>query len=327
MKSLVLTLMVCLTAASAAATTTRSATAARAADKVLWRDSGPIGAKDLYWGRGSAERAPKPPFNFVRENLSGSKPKIDATDAAGVLWSVKFPLPEPGLNEVHSEVAASRLVWAFGYFVDESYFVPGGRIEGVRDLKRAAPVVGADGSFTAARFERKEKDLETRSEWHIEDNPFKGTPELAGLHFLMMLLSNWDAMPYNTAIVRVTPPAGAEEDRYMVTDLGATFGRMRGGAGKRPNRWVLEEYREAPLLSGVRLNKLVFRNPLLGSEPLAIPLSHARWFEAMSTQLTDEQIRKAFEASGASPAEIAGFSAAVRSRLTEIRDKLASGGY
>src|SRR6185503_13544709 len=289
MKSAILSLALCLVVAPL--TTARSSSSNNNADKVLWRDSGPVAKKDLYWGRGSADRVPKPPFTFVQENLSGSKPKLDVTDAAGVAWSVKLSLPKPGVNEVHAEIAATRLVWAFGYFVDENYFVPSGRIEGVHDLKRAAPVVGPDGSFTSARFERREKGMESRGEWNIEDNPFKGTPELAGLHALMLLLASWDNMPYNTAIVRVTLPGGGEEDRYVLTDLGATFGRMRGGLGKEPNRWVLDEYRENRLVSGVTMNKLAFRAPLLGKDPLAIPVSHARWFLEIAAQLSDDQIR------------------------------------
>ena len=334
MKSLMLCLVLCLFVLPSTLTRASSANSTKSGiarsvvastEKVLWRDPGPIAAKDLYWGRGSADRAPKPPFTFVRENLSGTKPKVDVTDAAGTTWSVKFELPKPGVNEVHAEVAATRIAWALGYFADENYFVPSGRIDGVQNLTRAAAMVGADGSFSEARFERKEKGLESRGEWHVEDNPFKGTRELAGLHALLMLLSSWDSMPYNTAIVRVALPGGGDEDRYVLTDLGATFGRMRGGAGKEPNRWVLDEYRNARLLAGVTMDKLSFRTPLLGKDPLTIPLAHARWFAAMATQLSDEQIRKAFEAAGASAAEVEGFSAAVRSRILEIKDALAKG--
>jgi hypothetical protein len=327
MKSLMLSLVLCLAVFPSTLARSSSPSLNENADKVLWRDPGAIAAKDLYWGPGTADRAPKPPFTFVRENLSGTKPKIDVTDAAGVTWSVKFALPKPGLNEVHAEVAATRLVWAFGYFVDENYFVPNGRIEGVHDLKRAAPMVAADGAFTEARFERKEKGVESRGEWHVEDNPFKGTRELAGLHTLLMLLSSWDSMPYNTAIIRVTLPGGGEEDRYVLTDLGATFGRMRGGVGKEPNRWVLDEYRGSRLVSGVTMDNLSFRTPLLGKDPLTIPLSHARWFAGMAAQLTDDQIRKAFQAAGASAEEVEGYTAAVRSRLQELKETLAAKGY
>jgi hypothetical protein len=292
-------------------------------EKVLWRDPGPIGGRDLYWGAGSAERAPKPPFRFVQENLSGTKPKLDVTDAAGVAWSMKLAPAETGKNEVHAEIAAARLLWAFGYFVDENYFVPSGRIEGVRGLKRAASVVGTDGSFEAARFARRESTNKRLAEWHLENNAFKGTRELGGFQTLMLLIASWDAIPSNTAVMRVTLPDGRQEDRYLVTDLGSSFGRMRGGQGKSPSRWALEDYRESSLVNGIVLGNLQFRAPLLGNKPLAIPLAHARWFATAAGQLTDQQIRRAFEAAGASPAEIDGFSAEVRKRIREITTSLS----
>ena len=320
MKTLMLTLVVCLFAASPTPATESPSTAST--DKVIWRDPGPIAQRDLFWGAGSADRAPKPPYTFLRENTSGTKPKVDVKDAAGVEWSVKFTLPDPGLNEVHAEVAATRIVWAFGYLVDENYFVPTGQIEGVQGLTRAKASIAADGSFTAARFERKAKVGEARGDWNIEDNPFMGTKELSGLQTLMMLLSSWDTMPYNTAIVRVTRPDGSEEDHYRLTDLGATFGRMRGGVGTQPNRWDLAEYQKGKWVAGVVLDKFQFRTPLLGAKPLTIPLAHARWFAVMAAQLSERQIRQAFEASGATQAEIEGYTAATKARLQEMVERL-----
>jgi hypothetical protein len=291
--------------------------------RLLWRDPGTITTRDLYWGAGSEARAPKPPFTFVSENLSGTKPKINVSDASGVPWSVKLATVRPGQNEVHAEIAASRLVWALGYFVDENYFVPEGRIEGVKDLKRAAEVVGADGSFRIARFERRAPDAQPAGNWDIEENRFQGTRELSGLQALMMFLGNWDYTPGNTIALRVTLPNGDVEERYFVSDLGATFGRMRGGVNQAPNRWSVEDFSDAKYLTGVSLGKLEFRGPLLRANPLAIPIAHARWFSAMLSQLTDAQIHQAFEASGASPTEVAAFAAQVRKRINELEKAMA----
>ena len=291
--------------------------------RLLWRDPGSITARDLYWGAGSEARAPKPPFTFVSENLSGTKPKINVTDAAGTAWSVKFTTARPGQNEVHAEVAATRLVWALGYFVDENYFIADGRIEGVKDLRRAGEVVGADGTFRVARFERRPPEAKAAGNWDIEENRFNGTRELSGLQALMMFLGNWDYTPGNTVMLHVPLPNGDVEERYLVSDLGATFGRMRGGVNQAPNRWSLEDFSNAKYLTGVSLGKLEFRGPLLRANPLAVPLDHARWFAAMLSQLTDAQIHRAFEASGASPADVALFSAQVRKRITEFDKALA----
>lgn len=290
---------------------------------VLWRDPGSIEQRDLLWGAGSPQRAPKAPFTFIEENLSGTKPKIDVTDAAGVRWTVKLATVEPKSNEVHAEIAASRIVWALGYFVDENYFVRAGQITGATNLKRAAELVTAEGMFRLARFERKPDGAKRAGEWDIEDNRFKGTRELSGLHGLMMLLANWDLLPANTAMFRVPLSNGDTEQRYVVTDLGSTFGRMRGGVREAPSRWNLEDYSESSFLGGVVQRRLEFRNPLMGRAPLAIPVDHARWFANLASRLSERQIRQAFEASGASHDEIAAFSNQVTQRIAALQAAVA----
>jgi hypothetical protein len=293
--------------------------------RVLWRDPGPIGARDLYWGAGSADRAPKPPFTFVREDTSGTKPKIEVTDAAGAEWTIKLAPASPADNEVHAEIAASRLIWAFGFFVDENYFVREGRIENVQKLSRAADLVGPDGTFRTARFERRVR-AERRGNWDVENNPFNQTKELSALKMLIVLVGNWDARPENAAIIRVPRPNGDVEERYVLSDLGTAFGRWAGGFQKKHSRWNLADYRESRFLNGIVMNRLEFRYPLMGIERVAVPVNHARWFETLASQLTPVQIRKAFEASGASPAEIEGFSAEVEYRFEAIHAALADRG-
>jgi hypothetical protein len=108
---------------------------------VLWRDPGNIAAKDLFWGSGSQSTAPNPPFTFVEEDASGTKPKVEVTDANAEKWKVKFG------DEVHAETAATRLIWALGYGVEETYFVPSGKINGITSLQRAKEYITADGSL------------------------------------------------------------------------------------------------------------------------------------------------------------------------------------
>ena len=294
--------------------------------RVLWRDPGPIGAKDLYWGAGSADRAPKPPFTFVKEDTSGTKPKIEVTDAGGVEWTIKLAHASAADNEVHAEIAASRLIWAFGFFVDENYFVREGRIEKTQKLSRAADLVGPDGTFRTARFERKDRGGEPFGNWDVENNAFNGTKELSALKILIVLVGNWDARPENAAIVRVPRPDGDVEERYLLSDLGTAFGRWAGGFQKQHSRWNLADYRESRFLNGVVMNRLEFRYPLMGTERVTVPVNHARWFATLASQLTPVQIRKAFEASGASPAEIEGFSTEVGQRFEAIRAALAGDG-
>src|SRR5262249_21534408 len=75
----------------------------------LWEDRGEISSLNLFWGIGSEEEMPKPPFQFDKEDVTGTNPKIKVIDANGVKWNFKFD------EEVHAEVASSRIVWACGY--------------------------------------------------------------------------------------------------------------------------------------------------------------------------------------------------------------------
>jgi hypothetical protein len=287
--------------------------------KLLWRDPGPIAQRDLYWGRGSKERAPKPPFTFIKEDTSGNRPKLEVKDAAGVEWTAKLAGPDPLLNEVHAEIAATRILWALGYFVDENYFVPSGRIQGATNLTRSADLLGPDGSFKTARFERRDPTVEKIGDWNIEDNIFKGTKELSGFHAAVLLVNSWDVKPLNTAIRR--SKGDDKTEYYLLSDLGSTFGSMKGS--DKNSRWHLEEYKKSPYVTTVMKGSQVrFGYPLLGNEIVAIPIEHARWFSGLLSQLTDAQIRQAFQAAGATPDEIAGFSAALKARIVGLKVEL-----
>src|SRR5262245_43085620 len=124
---------------------------------VLWEGRGDPSKLNLSLGVGSEEGRPKPPFKFDKEDVSGTNPKIKVVDANGVKWNIKFD------EEVHGEVAASRIVWACGYMVEESYFVRSGKVEGVTKLGRARKFIVAGGSFKDGMFEKRPKDVARRS--------------------------------------------------------------------------------------------------------------------------------------------------------------------
>lgn len=298
-----------------------SAAPAAAEPKVLWRDPGDVATKDLFWGPGSPDRAPQPPFTFAKEDLDGTKPKVHVVDARGTAWSVKFDRRRDrrGL-EVPTEVAASRLVWALGYFVEESYLVTDGVIERVGPLHRAQSVLGPDGRFARARFERRPAEVERlETRWSIDDNPFVGSRELSGLLILTALLNNWDFRPDNTGVLRVRA-GDAKEDRYLVTDLGTAFGRMPGPAGHR-SKWNVKDYQADPAFTiagspepGLELNLAVNEG-----QRVRVPLEHARWLAQWTSKLTEPQVRRAFAAAGASKADAAGFTTTFLARVRALQ--------
>src|SRR5579862_9062574 len=85
------------------------------AKAALWRDPTDIASRDLIYGSGGAGHQPRGTFTFIQEDMDGSNPKFDVRDQDGVKWKVKLGA------EARPEVAASRLVWAAGYFTNEDY--------------------------------------------------------------------------------------------------------------------------------------------------------------------------------------------------------------
>jgi hypothetical protein len=286
----------------------------------LWQDPGAIAVRDLRWGSGAPDRAPRAPFRFVEENGGGTQPKVVVTDAAGVTWDVKFG------EEAHAEVAAARLVWALGYFVDEVYFVPGGTILGVSDLDRAESVVGPDGTFAAARFERRDDRLTPLDAgWTFHANPFPGKRELSGLKILMTFVSNWDIEgERNNRILEATRPGASPERRYLVADLGASFGKM-GGRFSEHTKWDLAGYQEEGFIERVKDDAIEFDFDGLETGMETIPIAHARWFAGLVSQLTEAQVRQAFEAAGATPREVDGFSTTFMARVATLGRIVESG--
>lgn len=206
--------------------------AGQAGVPVIWADPGAVENLDFANGLGGRTGAPKPPFTFIEESLSGTNPKIQVNDANGVKWVVKFG------SEVNAETFAARVAWAAGYFVELNYFVPSGRIENLGNLTRAKKYFNSDGSFTDARFETRPekgvKKLDEEQSWSWVQNPFIGAKELKGLKVIMMLTSNFDNKDVrdvkrgsNTAIFR-TPAGNGIEDRYLVTDWGGSMGKWGG---------------------------------------------------------------------------------------------------
>src|SRR5215475_11437780 len=175
---------------------------------VLWQPPEDIECRDLFYGPGGRENAPDPsmPFTYVRRSKTGTQKKIIVQDVNGDKWTVKFGI------EAQPETAATRIVWAVGYHVDQDYFVPRAQIVGQKNI-----------DARDVRFERHEGKYKEVGNWSWEDNPFVGTRELEGLRVLMALLKNWDLKEANNDILTAKKSPGP--DIYYVADLGASLGR------------------------------------------------------------------------------------------------------
>jgi hypothetical protein len=278
----------------------------------LWQDRGDISKLDLYLGVGSEEGMPKPPFRFKAEDKTGTNPKIKVIDGNGVKWNIKFD------EEVHSEVACSRIVWACGYMVEESYFVPSGVVKGVTGLKRARKFIKADGSFTDGMFEKRPDNIARRkTPWSWRSNPFSGKKEMSGLIMLNVLVNNWDSKEENNTVLGMYDDDGDVKEWYIVADWGGSLGKT--GSVFSHTKWDVEKFSKQPFLDGVSGNNVKLHYSGKMSAQASVPLDHARWFAGVIGQLTDDQLREAFKAAGATPTEIDGFSRQIRRKINELK--------
>lgn len=303
--------------------------------RVIWRDPGAVGTLDLGGGPGGRSGAPQPPFQFVEEDTGGTNPKIKVTDETGRSWGVKWG------TEVSSEVFASRIAWAAGYFVEPSYFVASGQIEGVtsRQLSRARKYVGPDGTFTNVRFELRESGVEKfkdEQSWAWNSNPFVGTKQLNGLKVIMMLVSNWDSKDSrdasrgsNTGIYVYTMRNGHRETRYLFTDWGGSMGKWGNFFSRE--KWDCEGFasQSRSFIKGVKSGGIVefgYSGQRTSDVAEGITAHDVRFVYKFIGQLSDAQLRDALEASGATEEEVVCFVNAMRIRLTAMSEVAALAG-
>lgn len=291
------------------------------APAVLWRNPGRVDRLDLAGGAGGAHRAPKPPFRFLREDASGTSPKVRLRDRTGAEWSVKWG------DEVKAETFASRLAWAAGYYVEPVYYVRQGRILGSHDLGRADKYIDKRGYFRDARFELIDRSRKFLGEsgWTWENNPFAGTRQLNGLKIVLMLTSNWDNKDArdpssNTAVMQ--EGAGADiRHIYLVTDWGGSMGKW--GNFFTREKWDCEGYAGQTSEFVKQVDHREVKFGFSGQHDNAfkddIEVRDVRWIMQFLGRLSDVQIRSALRASGASDHEQRCFARAVRSRLTQLQ--------
>lgn len=292
---------------------------------VLWRDPGRVETLDLFYGAGGKEHAPDPSgkYVFLKEDLAGTSPKFIVEDEQGVRWTVKLG------QEPQSETAATRLLWAAGYFVDEDYYLAEFKVTGLPKLQRGRSFVSADGTVRRARLKRHLKHDKKLGHWDWFDNEFVGDREFNGLRVMMSLLNNWDLAADNNAVREVDG-----ERHYLVSDVGATFGST--GNSLTRSKSVLRDYANSKFVEKVTPDQADF---VMHSRPLFltvidvrnyqnrtrmeqitknIPLADARWLGQRLARLSDQQIRDCFRAAGYSPEEVEGYTKVVVERIAEL---------
>lgn len=266
---------------------------------ILWREPADIASLNLLLGPGGEEMKPDTSkVTFISEEQGGYSKKYRVHDGSGRVWVAKLS------KEAQAETAATRLLWAAGYFTDITYLVPRVVIEG-------------KGTFENVRFEARPKNIKRLDEWRWDHNPFTGTKEFQGLKTLMVLLDNWDIKDSNNRILQVRTEGGEVELRYIVSDLGATLGKTGGFASRTRNK--PSDFANARFIDGVKRGHVNFHYSGKRQDVFEdITIDQARWIGEVLARLSDEQISDAFRAANYGPEEVQMLTRAVRGRINQL---------
>jgi hypothetical protein len=294
------------------------------ASAAIWRQPQNIAARNLFYGAGGRSGLPSGRLRFIEEDKGGTSPKFVVEDGAGVRWKVKLG------DETRSETAATRLLWAVGYFTDVNYYAPTLKVTGMPRLSRGQEFVSAGGTVHGARLERADKGVKKINSWSWFDNPFLGTKEFDGLRVMMALINNWDLKEANNGIYQVQ----GRELHYLVTDLGATFGKTGGNWSRSKDD--LEDYLASEFIDEIEPTtvdfKLQSRPPVLYAIAFTyyskrtrmekvgddISRAHARWIGRQLAQLSASQISDAFRGSGYNFYEVSAYTRKVQERIRQL---------
>ena len=273
---------------------------------VMWEPVD-IRNRDLFNGPGGESMKPDlSRVEFIEEEKSGHNKKYRIKDASGKVWVAKLG------REAKPETAAVRLLYGIGYKTEVNYFVPSITIPG-------------KGTFKDVRLEARPDNIKRLDEWKWKENPFVGTKELQGLKIMMVFMSNWDVLDLQNKVLAV-----GNENHYIVSDLGATFGKL--GGNNFPIIYRLgrktgspEHFEDTKLVRFVEdgevelaykgKNRGVFKD---------FTVDDARWLSSLLSQLSEKQIGDAFRAANYNAEEVESFTAAVKSKIVELQ-KAADG--
>jgi hypothetical protein len=301
---------------------------------VLWRGHGDISQLDLTYGAGSAELAPVAPFTFVREEKAGASPKFRVKDARGTTWTVKLGV------EAQAETVATRIVWAMGYYTEETYYLDRFQVNNLPRLSRGQEFVEGGNIVRGGRFEPKRKGVTRGAYWDWLKNPFIGSRELDGLKVLMVLLANYDTRLENNHILyQKDETSGQMQARYAVTDIGATLGRVGGLGGKRVKN-SLEDFKATNFIVSVENGIVEFDystrpqgagkfaslfSPGYGKSQAnkekamrRIPVANAKWMGELLSRLSEDQLKDVFRTAHYDEATMKGFIKVLRERIDRL---------
>lgn len=267
---------------------------------VLWKEPADIETRKLLLGAGGDQMKPDiSKVTFIEQKTGGYSTKYRVRDAKGNEWIAKIG------KEAQTDTAANRLLWALGYETEIAYLIPHLKIEG-------------KGEFDNVRLEARPANIKRAGNWMWENNPFKDTPEFRGLKILMIMLNNWDMKDDNNEILAVRgDTTGEGELRYIISDLGATFGKTGGFFSRSRND--VPDYVKAKFIKKVNGEVIDFNYGGKNQKLFAgLTIADARWLSNLLKRLSDDQIKDAFRAAHYSAQEVDLLAGAFRERINAL---------
>ena len=267
---------------------------------VMWKNPTDLESRNLILGAGGEEMKPDiSQITFIEEKKGGYSKKYRVKDAKGNEWVAKIG------KEAQTDTAANRLLWALGYETEIAYVIPHLKIEG-------------KGEYDNVRLEARPANVKRKGKWMWENNPFQATPQFRGLKILMLMLNNWDMKDDNNEILAPRgDTTGEAELRYIISDLGATFGKT-GGVFSR-SRNDVPDYVKAEFIKEVKGDVIDFhysgKNQKLFE---GLTVADARWLNELLKRLSDDQIKDAFRAANYSAEDVDLLAGAFRERINAL---------
>jgi hypothetical protein len=271
----------------------------------FWVEPADLAARDLFWGPGGRENAPKADgrWEFVsRDNKTlGYSPGFDVKDERGIEWSVKQG------REAQSEIVASRLLWALGYHQPPTYYVRQWTMSGEKWA----------GPRDAGRFRPSLPGMKRNGDWSWHESPFTGTQPWRGALVMMVMLNNSDLKASQNTIYDLDTPREGARRWYVMRDVGQAFGET---GMIWPDRNDVEVFEKEKFIEGLRedgtvrfnysgLHKELFRN---------LRPADVRWTAERLSRLSDRQWEDAFRAAEYAPELAQRF-------IRRMKDKIAEG--
>jgi hypothetical protein len=147
---------------------------------------------------------------------------------------------------------------------------------------------------------------------------------------MMALINNWDLKEINNSVYQVK----GERPRYVVTDLGATFGET--GNPLTRSKSNPEDYAKSEFVQKVAKDRVDFhlssrpffltavdipnynKRTRMQDVPKDIPVADAIWLGKLLEPLSDDQIRDVFRAAGYNDKDVEDNATVVKQRIADL---------